>query len=148
MELEEKGESWKDPAKEPRMITITIIRNLEKTRGNQTVKVMDSVEEESHEVRGMGENVVVTGASGKVMVIRDGVKMEKGHKVMGTGEREVKETRGSVMAGEVMEIGNGVKEEESHEVRGMGNMSSSRGTVESRTLKSGRPGGQSESRGS
>ena len=59
------------------------------------------------------------------------------------GEPEVKETRGSVKAGEVMEIGNGVKEEESHEVRGMGNMSSSRGTVESRTLKSGRPGGQS-----
>ena len=46
------------------MITITSRRNPENTRGNQTVKVMESVEEESHKVRGMGENVVVTGASG------------------------------------------------------------------------------------
>ena len=34
--------------------------------------------------------------------IRDEVKREKGHKVMGMGEPEVKETRGSVKAGEVM----------------------------------------------
>ena len=118
--MEEEGGNWREPAMEPRTIMITCRRNLENTRGNQTVKVMESVEEEIHKVRGMGENVIITGASGKVMMIRDGVKMEKGHKVMDTGEPEVKKTRGSVKAGKVMEIGNGVKEEESHDVRGMG----------------------------
>ena len=43
MELEEEGGSWRESAKDPRMIMITSNRILENTRGNQTVKVMESV---------------------------------------------------------------------------------------------------------
>ena len=86
LELEEEGGSWREPAKEPRMIKITSKRNQENTRGNQTVQVMESVEEESHKVRGMGEHVVVKGVSG----------------LHGVKNHEVRETRGSVKAGEVM----------------------------------------------
>ena len=43
MELEEEGGSWRESAKEPRMIMVTSNRTLENTRGNRTVKVMESV---------------------------------------------------------------------------------------------------------
>ena len=134
MELEEEGGSWREPAKEPRMISITSRRNLENTRGNQTVKVMESVgvkEEECHDVRGKGEHVIVMEGSGVKntevretrLSVNDGEVTEIGDGVNGVvevldGARGVKQVTNGVERAKVMKSV-GVKEE-SHDVRGRG----------------------------